>query len=165
MRELLLLRHAKSSWADHGVRDHDRPLNPRGERDAPRIGAFLREVGRLPDLVLASSALRARSTAERVAAAAGLDPELVSVQEDLYLAAPGTLVDVVRRRAGAAQRVLVVAHNPGLEDLVEALAGRHERFPTAALAAFELNIDAWPDLALMSPARLDGLWRPKELDD
>ena len=164
MRTLLLLRHAKSSWDDAGLRDHDRPLNERGLAAAPRIGRLLVELGRVPDLVLSSTAARARATAESVAEASGIDRDDVMFVENLYLAPPGTIVDVVRKQAQDAQCVLVVAHNPGLEDLVESLAGHAEAFPTAALAAFSLEIDDWRDLALMSPNRLEGLWRPRDLD-
>lgn len=163
-RELLLLRHAKSSWDDAGVRDHDRTLNARGERDAPRMGRLLVERDLVPDLIVASTAVRARRTAELVAAASGVDG--FSVCEDLYLAPPGTLVAVARRRGGEAQRLLLVAHNPGLEDLVAQFTGVHDAFPTAALAALQFDIDAWDDLALMSvPTAVRGVWRPKALDD
>jgi phosphohistidine phosphatase len=164
VRELLLLRHAKSAWDAAGVRDHDRTLNARGERDAPRMGRLLVEEGLVPDLIVASTAVRARRTAELVAEAAGVDG--VAVCEDLYLAPPGTLVDVARRRGGDAQRLLLVAHNPGLEDLVSQFTGSHDAFPTAALAVLQFDIDAWDDLALMSvPAAVRGVWRPKALDD
>src|SRR5690606_33777596 len=163
MRQLLLLRHAKSSWDDAGVRDHDRVLNERGEATAPRMGRLLAELGLVPDRVLSSTAARARRTAELVAAAAGLGADAITVSEDLYLAPPATIVDVIRRKGGDAARVLVVAHNPGLEELVASLAGRPEAFPTAALAALSIDIEDWKDLALLSPARVDGVWRPREL--
>ena len=165
MRTLLLLRHAKSSWADVGTRDHERALNARGEATAPRMAELLRDQALIPDLILSSSAVRARRTAEIVAATLGLSEDHLGTSEDLYLASPGTILDVVRGRAGDADKVLVVGHNPGIEDLVEAFVGWSEVMPTAALAAFRLDIDSWHDLAPMSPAELLGLWRPNEIDD
>ena len=163
MRQLLLLRHAKSSWDDAGVRDHDRVLNERGELTAPRMGRLLVELDLVPDRLLTSSALRARRTADLVAIAAGLDPASIICVEDLYLAPPAMIVDLIRRKGGDAARLLVVAHNPGLEELVASLAGQSEAFPTAALAALSIDIDDWNELALLSPARIDGIWRPREL--
>ena len=162
-RELLLLRHAKSSWDDAGVRDHDRTLNARGERDAPRMGRLLVERELVPDRIVASTAVRARRTSDLVAEAAGVAD--VAVCEDLYLAPPGTLVDVARRRGGSAQRLMLVAHNPGLEDLVAQFTGSQDAFPTAALAALRFDIDYWEDLALMSVPEVMGIWHPKTLDD
>ncbi|MGA0060362.1 MAG: SixA phosphatase family protein [Planctomycetota bacterium] len=163
MRELLLLRHAKSSWDAAGVRDHDRVLNARGERAAPRMGRRLVEQDLIPERSVAATAARARRTAELVAEACGIDD--IAVCEDLYLAPPGTLVDVARRRGGDARRLLIVAHNPGLEDLVAQFTGEHEPFPTAALAALRFDIESWDDLALMSVPVVRGVWRPKALDD
>jgi phosphohistidine phosphatase len=163
MKTLLLLRHAKSSWSDPGLRDHDRPLNKRGERTAPRMGTLLADAGLRPDRVLCSTAVRARRTAELVAENCGYDGDIALV-DDLYMAAPGTVIDVVQRKGGDADRLLVVAHNPGLEQLVAALAGRPERFPTAALAEFRLGIATWDELELEAQADLQNIWRPKELD-
>ncbi|MBK8978066.1 MAG: histidine phosphatase family protein [Planctomycetes bacterium] len=163
MPELLLLRHAKSSWDDPGLRDHDRPLNERGGRAAPRMGELLRDEHILPDRILSSTAVRARQTAEAVAAVCGLSDALATIEE-LYLAPPSVILETVRRRAGEAIRVLVVAHNPGLEELVARLAGQHYEFPTAALARFRLRIDSWERLDMGVQADLLGLWRPRELD-
>lgn len=162
MRELLILRHAKSSWAESGVDDHDRPLNPRGFGDAPRMGQLLRELELVPDLILASTALRAATTAKLVAEACGFEGEPTRT-EALYLADPQTIVDLVAELTDRVHRVLVVAHNPGLADLVFGLTGGDEGFPTAALAAVRIPIDHWSELALGIRCELKGLWRPKEL--
>ena len=162
MRTLLLLRHAKSSWDDHGLRDQDRPLNKRGERTAPRMGVWMVEQGIAPDLVLSSTAERARRTAELVVEASRFDARIALVEE-LYLASPTTLLDVAARRGGDARRVLLVAHNPGCEELASRIGGSYERFPTAALARIDFDVQDWKDVGLESPAALVALWRPKEI--
>ena len=130
MKTLLILRHAKSSWKHPGLADHDRPLNRRGNRDAPRVGLLLRRQGLTPDLIISSTAERARSTAAQVADRSGYGGP-VELNRQLYLAEPEAIVDVVRTLGSEASRVLVVGHNPGLEALVAGLAGRAEVLPTA----------------------------------
>ncbi len=163
MKTLLILRHAKSSWQYPGLADHDRPLNKRGNRDAPRVGLFLRRRGLTPELMISSTAARARSTAVQVADRSGYRGR-VELDRQLYLAEPEAIVDVVRSRGGEASRVLVVGHNPGLEELVVRLGGRAEALPTAALAQIELPLAEWAELRAVTPGRLVGLWRPRELD-
>lgn len=163
MKTLLLLRHAKSSWDDESVPDHDRPLNRRGKKAAPVMGRLILKEGLTPDRIYSSTALRARKTAEAVARACRIR-DRVELVESLYLAPAGTLLaEAQTRTPEPIERVLLVGHNPGMEDLVEVLSGRRERFPTAALAVFELGIDAWADLALGIEAKLVKIWRPKEI--
>ena len=163
MKTLLLLRHAKSSWDDGSVPDHDRPLNNRGKKAAPRMGRLLHERGLRPDLILSSTAVRARKTAEAVAKACGYakPPDLV---ERLYLATAGTLLEVAQTAPDeSVGRLMLVGHNPGMEDLVAILAGRLERFPTAALAVFDIAIESWRTLELGVGVTLVGIFRPKEI--
>lgn len=166
MRTLLLLRHAKSSWKHADLPDHDRPLNARGKRDAPRMGRLMRRLGLDPDMVLASSATRARRTAAEVARCAEIRAP-VETDPRLYLATPGVILDVVHERGDEAGCVLVVGHNPGLEELVARMsgAGTVESFPTAALARIELDLEAWTDLSATTAARRVRVWRPKELTE
>jgi phosphohistidine phosphatase len=164
VRTLLLLRHAKSSWDEPGLRDHDRPLNARGERTAPRMGRLLVEEELVPDLVLSSTAVRARRTAELVLEATGGEAEIAFV-ESLYLASPRAMLETVARRGGDAERVLIVAHNPGCAELVSHVADDDEDFPTAALARIDFDVRNWSDVELEAPSRLVGLWRPKELNE
>ena len=162
MKTLLILRHAKSSWDHPGLRDHDRPLNPRGRRDAPRMGRFLVERDLVPERIVSSTAVRARTTAEL--AAGEFDSEVeIETTSDLYLASPDNYVDVVEAMGGAEERLMVVGHNPGITALVWHLTGDGEHMPTAALAAVELDIDDWPELGSARRGRLVGLWRPKAL--
>jgi len=152
-KRLSVLRHAKSSWADTGVPDRERPLAPRGRKAARRIATLLREEGICPDLVLCSPAARTTQTLELVRP--GLDEGVeVVVEEALYGAAAGELLDRLRRLPESVGWVMVIGHNPGLQQLVVLLARdgplrerARAHFPTAALATMALAEGGWPDLA------------------
>lgn len=161
MKTLLLLRHAKSSWEHQELADHDRPLNKRGRRAAPRMGRLLVEENLVPDLILCSTALRARATAELVADECGSPPPIDYVPS-LYGAGPQTYLQVVSEAGSGHERIMVVGHNPGIESLVTVVTGARERMPTAALAHIEVDADAWEDVP-GARGRLVRLWRPKEL--
>ncbi len=141
--------------------DHDRPLNTRGKRDAPRVGHALLQRGLQPDLVLSSTAKRARKTARKVVDASGFDVELRWVEE-FYLAPPNAYVKKLQTLSDEINQVLVVGHNPGLQDLLESLSGRHEHMATAALAQLELPVGSWSELQLHVPCRLAWFWSPKD---
>lgn len=171
MRRLYLLRHAKSSWADPGLADFDRPLNRRGQEAAPRMGKYMREEALEPDLVLCSAARRAQETWELVARE--LDKEsAVKVQRSLYLATPSRLLATINRQASEVEGLLLVGHNPGMETLSARLAGAEskrkavlslqEKFPTATLAVFDCDIADWSDLE-EGGGRLVRLVKPREL--
>ena len=162
MKTLLVLRHAKSSWDDPALDDHERPLNKRGQRDAPRMGALVREYGLVPDVVISSDALRARLTAEAVAETARYTGEIL-LDPDLYMAGPADILSLLPRVRENADTVMIVGHNPGLEKLVQQLTGEWQDLPTAALAQIGLPLDRWCDLKLSTRGRLVGLWRPEEL--
>ena len=164
MKTLLVLRHAKSSWKDPAVTDHDRPLNSRGKRDAPRIGKIIAAEEVRPDIILSSTAKRARRTAEDVSDAVGLSGKAVVLDSRLYLAEPAEIVNVVRNAGSDVRCVLVVGHNPGLEVLVMRLTGHAEPLPTAAVAAVGLPMDSWRSLELKVMGQLQQVWRPRELD-
>jgi phosphohistidine phosphatase len=162
MKTLLIMRHAKSSWANTRLGDHDRPLNDRGRRDAPRMGRLLLDQGLTPELIVTSSAERALSTAEAVALASDYGESIV-VTRELYHADPESILEVVGRDGGDAGSVLVVGHNPGMAELVDLLTGVADRFTTANIAHLSIGIDSWADLSLSSAVELHDLWRPKEL--
>jgi phosphohistidine phosphatase len=162
MKTLLILRHAKSSWAEPGLADIDRPLNKRGKRDAPRIGRLLRTEDLLPDLILSSPARRARKTAEAVAEESGYSGE-IETQPDFYPGDPEAYLQVLRGLSDELERVMVVAHNPGLEELVDALTGESVALPTAALAHITLPVERWSQLDEDVEGKLIRLWRVKEL--
>lgn len=160
---MLVLRHAKSSWDDSSISDHERPLNARGRRDAPRIGDLIRDEAVIPDLILTSDAVRAHTTALAVAAAAEYTGD-IRVDPMLYLAGPEDILAVLQSLPdGDAGTVMIVGHNPGLEDLIERLTGAREEMPTAALARLALPIDLWTDLDDSQQATLVNIWRPHEI--
>lgn len=143
-RRLSLVRHAKSSWDDARLADHDRPLNARGKRDAPEMGRRLAARGVHPSLLLTSTAKRARATAEIIAEALDYPPESLQAERDLYLASPATILRVVAFEGGDAQHVMVFGHNPGITDLASRLTGMHiDNVPTAGIVTIDLDIDDW----------------------
>lgn len=163
MKTLLLMRHAKSSWAAPGLADHDRPLNERGETASLRMGRLLVERNLRPDALLHSTALRAVQTAHRVAKAAGLTVSL-DARRELYLAPPHTYIELAQDLPSDVECALLIGHNPGLEELVSSLSGLEQHVPTAALAEVRLNVATWSDLALSPRPEAVQLFRPKELD-
>lgn len=162
MKTLMLLRHAKSSWDNALLSDHDRPLNERGRHDAPRMGKALKGYDLVPDVIITSTAVRAADTAEAVALAAGYDGAIRTTGR-LYHASPDTYLEIAGGLDDAVSSVLMVGHNPGLEELVEDLSGHAERMPTAALAVFAVNVASWRDLSLDSSFKLVHLLLPKAL--
>lgn len=150
---LHLLRHAKSSWKEPGP-DHDRPLNARGRGAADAIGDFLAREGPAPGRVLCSSAARTQETWRRVEERLGTEPELV-VDPDLYLAPASEMLERIREAGGDTPCVLLVAHNPGTEDLARWLAGSgdeaawhrlRQKYPTGGLTTLRFDASAWDAL-------------------
>jgi len=164
MKRLLLLRHAKSSWESAGLADFDRPLNGRGLRDAPRVGVYLRGQKLRPDLILSSPAERARETAALVVEAARLHTSRLRYDERIYEADAARLVEVVSQIEEDAGEVLLVGHNPGMEELLTLLTGETRRMTTAALALVALDVEKWSKVR-ESAGRLEWHVRPKELAD
>ena len=162
MKTLMILRHAKSSWNYPALSDYDRPLNGRGKRDAPRMGKYLREQGLTPDRILTSSAKRARKTASRVAKACGYTGKVKKL-DGFYDTVVGIYFETLQALPDKYQRVMVVGHNPTMEQLVGYLTGQIRRMPTAALAHIELPIQHWEALGLDTAGTLVNLWTPKTL--
>ena len=163
MRELILLRHAKSSWASPGLSDHERPLNKRGRAAADLIGRSCAESDLLPDLVRSSDSTRTRETVARWATAANWSGS-IEWSPDLYHAAPHRLLDAARTAPDSAGRLMIVAHNPGIEELASALAGREILVPTGTLVLFQTDLDHWADLD-HAVLRERLVWRPRDLAD
>jgi len=166
-RRLVVLRHAKSAWPD-GVADHERPLAPRGRRDAPAVGRALAAADCLPDLALCSTAVRARQTWELTAAEWDTPPP-VRHEARLYAADVPCLLEAVRDVPAGAGTLLLIGHNPGLEELILTLAGDglddalddvRTKFPTAATAVLAWHGDAWAALGPGS-ARLTNVILPR----
>ena len=163
MKTLLILRHAKSSWKDSSLTDHDRPLNKRGKQDAPRMGKLLLQQGLIPDRIISSTAKRARKTATAVAKACQREDK-VELTPEFYHASPGSYLAVLQNISDYDERVMVVGHNPGMEALVAHLTGIMETMPTAALAHVALPIDQWTELDYEVQGELLHLWCPKEIN-
>ncbi|MEV7689309.1 SixA phosphatase family protein [Streptomyces bungoensis] len=153
LRRLVVLRHAKSAWPE-GVADHRRPLAPRGLRDAPAAGRALAEADCLPDLALCSTAARARRTWELASAEWGTPPP-VRYDRRLYAATAPELLEVVRETPREVETLLLVGHNPGLQELVLSLADDglddtldqvHAKFPTSAIAVLAWRGTGWTAL-------------------
>ena len=161
MKRLLILRHAKSSWADAALQDWQRPLNDRGRRDAPRVGEWLRERAIVPDLIISSDAVRARTTAQAVSLAAGYTRDIV-VEPSLYHAKVEDVLDVLNHVPDEPHTVLIVGHNPGLENVVRRLTGVDHGMVTAALVALAVPIDRWSALDSTTAASIVETWEPRE---
>ena len=171
-RRLVLFRHAKSDWSDPWRADRARPLAPRGLRDAPRMGMWLKRMGIVPQRVLLSPAQRAVQTWAGARDALGEDVP-VYTDERLYVFDDHRpLIDVIREKGGDAHTLMIVGHNEALHDLAVALARTGEeaalkrlrkKFPTAAVAVIDLPIDDWRALEEATPGRLVHFMRPKAL--
>ena len=162
MKTLLILRHAKSSWKNETLADHDRPLNKRGKRDAPRMGKLLLDTDLSPELIISSTAKRARKTVEGLLEGSGYSLE-VQYMRDFYHGYPETFITILSELDDKYEQVMVVGHNPGLEELLEVLTGDYKRMPTAALTQVQLPIQSWADLEEEPQGELVAVWRPKEL--
>lgn len=163
MKTLLLMRHAKSSWKDDALPDHDRPLNKRGKHDAPKMGKLLREQDLVPDLILCSTAVRATQTAKAVLDECGGDAE-IHRHPEIYDGGEDDVLEILRALPDEVERVLLIGHNPGLEVLVEMLSAESAAMPTAAVAHIELDIAHWQKLCEVTCGRLKGYWAPRELN-
>ena len=163
VKRLYLLRHAKSSWSDPSLADEERPLAPRGRKAAKKMAKELRRREIRPKLVLSSSSQRTQETLELIASSLGDPP--VEVEEGLYGAGSDALLARVRAVSDTVGSVLVVGHNPGLQDLALRLTPSErliEKFPTGALAAFELDAESWQELG-QTEARLAAYLVPRKL--
>jgi phosphohistidine phosphatase len=169
MKILTLLRHAKSGWDDPVARDFDRPLNPRGRRAARMIGREMRGLGLAFDRILASPARRVVETIEEATEAFGpLEPVY---DERVYLASAATLAELVRETADTVERLLIVGHNPGLEDAALLLSGGEgalrealqAKYPTASLVEIALPVRRWRDVG-RGKGTITRFVRPRDID-
>jgi len=163
-----LMRHAKSDWANEGLSDHDRPLNPRGRRDAPEMAKWIANHNAIPDVILASTAKRVAQTVECLVKQWKTEPYLIR-SGSLYLASPQTILEHIRSEGIDADgrrpsRLLVVGHNPGMEDLVSSLSRNYAVMPTAAVALFDCEPMQFDDEQAPQVTRLIAVGRPKEID-
>ena len=162
MRTLYLLRHAKSSWKETNLADFDRPLNGRGRKASETVGSFLKDKEINLDLVVSSPAVRARQTIELVLRAAKMKPEL-RLDERIYEATTERLLEVVSQLENEHKAVLLVGHNPGMQELLSLLTGQSEDYPTAALTKVAFKNLKWAEVG-SKKGSLEWIVKPKELE-
>ena len=163
MKKLLLMRHAKSSWDNSDIPDHERSLKKRGKKDAERMGKLLKSKELKPDLILSSTALRAKETAEIVADTCKCKKEIIFL-DSLYMAEPSDILRAIEKISKDKKTVMVIGHNPGLEAFLQIADGKVESLPTASIAYLTVSIDDWSELGKGENIKLKKLWRPKDLD-
>lgn len=166
MKQILLLRHAKSSWKDKSLRDFDRPLAKRGCKDAPLVGVFLKKTGNLPQRVIASGAKRSRQTTNLVLQSAGIKEKIVQWEDELYLGSATTYLKYVQQAEDSVECLLMVGHNPKIENAISLLCGSGDhvvaRILTCALVCIEHPAEEWGEVAAGS-ARIGWMVTPKLL--
>ena len=144
MKTLTILRHGKSSWNDTGLTDRERPLNRRGEKDAPAMGARINAAGIRPSLIMSSPAVRAWTTAKIVAKEISYPVEFLHREEEMYLADVKGLLDLLARQDNAFNSVMIVGHNPGLTEFANYLLPEiTDNIPTCGLVALNIETDDW----------------------
>jgi phosphohistidine phosphatase len=148
MKRLTIVRHAKSDWSLPGQEDWDRPLNRRGQRDAPEMARRLRSRRLKPELMLSSPAVRALTTATVMARELKVPAAHVIQDERLYLASPVDLLTVIRERGGTAKHVMVFGHNPGLTEFANRLSAgdQIDNLPTCGVFTATFDLGAWSEL-------------------
>lgn len=162
MKTILLMRHAKSSWDGKVEDDRDRPISKRGRKNAGQIARLFKDNSLMPDLILASSAVRARQTAEVIMDELNFRGD-VCFRNKLYMAEVEAYVHEIQSLDDANQLILVIGHSPSLDSLLQMLTDKVESLPTAAVASLSVLIDTWKDFNLESRCELNDLWRPKDL--
>jgi phosphohistidine phosphatase len=162
MKYVLLMRHAKSNWKDVSLPDHQRPLNVRGKKDAPRMGRHLREQGIHLDAILCSTAVRARQTATGLLKEYTFEGQ-VQYFDDLYQASPETIISILNQLPDGVETAMVIGHNPGMDDFLEIVCDECGHMPTACVAYIKYPLEGWADLREYSKGELVQLWKPREI--
>lgn len=162
MKTLLLMRHTKSSWKDESLSDHERPLKKRGKKDAKLIAKEIKKNDLIPDLILSSSAVRAKETVEILEDVLDYKGKTEYIDE-LYMGEPQNFIDALKEVDNKYNTVLIVGHNPGLEAYLQIIDGEIEAVPTGGLGYLVLVLEDWKDISLETMGDLIGFWRPKEL--
>lgn len=145
MKKIILIRHAKSAWDNPWLTDHDRPLAERGLRDAPIMAKRLKKRKIHPEIILCSTALRAVDTAKIIAQELEFPGSEIHLEKDLYHASPNKILKYIHLQKDAKDTILVVGHNPGLNELIEYLGGKLDNLPTSGQFGFLVKSDRWSD--------------------
>ncbi len=163
MKKAILVRHAKSSWSDMSLRDHDRPLNGRGKRDGPRMAAHLHQTIGSIDAIVSSTAVRARATSQFFKEVYEDSIEEYLLEEDLYHASEATILDVIQRSDDQHDTVLLFGHNPGFTYFANLYhQGQIDNVPTCGIVGLNYQVDHW-SAATMDNAKLSFFYYPKML--
>lgn len=161
MKTLLIMRHAKSSWKEQELPDHDRPLKKRGRKDITNMAKILKKKALIPDLILSSTAIRAKDTATLVAEKLNYKGKIEYIA-DLYMAEPETYIQKIATVSDEVGTLLVIGHNPGLEGLVMTLGDKISSLPTGSIAKIYLFIDQWCELTNETDGEINHLWVPED---
>jgi phosphohistidine phosphatase len=159
MKTLLIMRHAKSSWKEQEMPDHDRPLKKRGRKDIANMAKILKKKALMPDLILSSSAVRAKDTATLMKEKLNYKGKLELI-DDLYMAEPETYIQKISSVPEKVDKLLIVGHNPGLEGLAMTLGDKITSLPTGSIAKIYLFIDKWSELTTETDGEINHLWLP-----
>jgi phosphohistidine phosphatase len=162
MKNVLLMRHAKSSWKGISLPDHQRPLNQRGKHDAPRMGKFLQEQGILLDTILCSTAFRAKQTAEGLLKKYTFEGQ-IQYYDDLYNADPETIISILNQLPEKVDTAMVIGHNPGLDYFLELVCDECGHMSTASVAYIKYSVERWLDLRTETMGELLHFWKPREI--
>jgi phosphohistidine phosphatase len=147
MKTLVIVRHAKSSWDDHSISDHQRPLSKRGLKDAPLMGARLAEWGPPVDRVISSSAIRALTTAEIITREMGLPWDEIQIEDALYHATEEEMLDLITEQEDYLDGLMLFGHNPGMTYLIMNLSELDfDNLPTCGVAILQFEVDSWSDI-------------------
>lgn len=147
MKTLYMVRHAKSSWDDMSLADHDRPLNDRGKKNAPDMGKRLKKRGVFPDKLISSSARRARSTAKRIAKEIGYHKNDIVLTRELYDAGVNDITTFVKSQSDDIDSLMIFGHNPTFTDCVNQFCGENfYNIPTCGIVAMNFDTDTWKDV-------------------
>jgi len=161
MKTLLIMRHAKSSWKEQELPDHDRPLKKRGRKDIANMAKILKKKALVPDLILSSTAIRAKDTATLMAEKLNFKGPLELV-ENFYMAEPETYIQKIATVPDKVENLLIIGHNPGLEGLVMTLGDKIVSLPTGSIAKIYLFIDKWSELTAETDGEINHLWIPED---
>jgi phosphohistidine phosphatase len=162
MKKLFLIRHAKSSWDDASLPDEERPLNKRGKKDAPLMGALLHKQGVTPDLIISSPAKRAFSTAKKMAKELNYPKDHIQTFDKLYLSSPAALLEVIQSQPAEVRTLLLFGHNPELTQLVSQLCDQPvDSIPTSGVVCISFQADSWQKIAANN-SRFDFFDYPKK---
>jgi phosphohistidine phosphatase len=162
---LLILRHAKSSWKNRKLNDHDRPLNKRGKKESVKIGDYLKNVDLMPDTIITSSALRAIETTTLLCRQSGYNG-IVEVNFSFHEGNTASYLQAISTSNEDKSRLLIVGHNPTLEQLINILTNKSVRLPTCTLVQIKLNVPSWDNVIHSSGSKSEivNIWRPKKVD-